>query len=160
MAVNGKRKGSSFELKIARLLKQAFPDKEFQRVFSSGARLGGVNSKNLSKYSQNAANHYTGDIVCINDDDFRYSVECKNYKECENINSILLNRTKIHYWWEQCKIDAAKTDKVPLLVFKWNRTDIFIATLAAEFKELPLICIKYEDAIITTFTDFFLSSKI
>ena len=132
--VNGKAKGSGFENVIAKLLTKTFSPFVFKRSQSSGAILGGSNVKNIHHFGTTAKNLFVGDVVPINEDDvltshkikFRYSIECKFYKSSDSFAS-LFNQPQLIDWFNQACTDAEKVDKDPLLIFKFNRTPIFVA---------------------------------
>lgn len=62
-----------------------------------------------------------------------YCVEVKHY-EADHVNSgILHNKSpQIIDWWEQCVRQADQVSKVPLLIFKHDRSKLFVA-----FTDLP-----------------------
>lgn len=134
--VNGKAKGSGFENVIAKLLSKSFDPFVFKRSQSSGAILGGVNVKHIANYGNVAKNLFVGDVVPINEDSvieshklkFKYSIECKFYKDADSFTS-LFNNPQIVNWFNQACTDADKVDKEPALIFKFNRTPVFIGLL-------------------------------
>ena len=42
-------------------------------------------------------------------------------------------------WWQQCKRDAAKAKKIPMLVFTKNRDAVYCLTSARTFKQLGIV---------------------
>jgi hypothetical protein len=135
-AVNGKAKGSGFENTIAKLLSEKFAPLEFRRSQSSGAILGGKNENLLHKFSDHAKALFIGDVVPTNEADvsriegwgFRFTIECKFYKDVDTLNQLFKN-PQVSSWYEQARTDAAKIpDKLPLLIFKFNHTMTFCAT--------------------------------
>jgi hypothetical protein len=130
--VNGKAKGNGYENKIAKQFTTAFLPLQFRRSQSSGAILGGQNEKYLDQYSFEVKRAFIGDVVPTNESDkdvpdFNFSVECKFYKDVENLEHLVSKKSKIYMWIEEAKVDAAKLNKQPLLVFKFNRTSDFVA---------------------------------
>lgn len=130
---NGKAKGNGFENTIAKLFSTTFAPLEFRRSQSSGAILGGQNHVLLHKFSEAAKALFVGDIVPTNESDvlkaegwsFRFTIECKFYKEADGFSSLFRNPQLIG-WWEQACADASKlADKAPILIFKFNHTPIF-----------------------------------
>ena len=107
---------------------------KFRRSQSSGAILGGVNERFMQHYSDDAKALFIGDVVPTNEADvfrdegwkLKFTIECKFYKSPDNIDHLLSN-TKIRRWWEQACTDAAKINKEPILIFKFNHTEIFAA---------------------------------
>jgi hypothetical protein len=132
--INSKKKGASFEGHVGKLLEDHLPPMKFKRSQSSGAILGGVNERFLKNYSNDARALFVGDVVPTNEGDvhrdhgwrLKFTLECKFYKTPDNIEHLLYN-TKIRRWFEQACTDAAKIEKQPLLIFKFNHTEIFAA---------------------------------
>jgi hypothetical protein len=131
---NGKAKGNGFELTIAKLFSSTFAPLEFRRSQSSGAILGGQNHVFLHKFSNAAKALFVGDIVPTNEADvlkaeawqFRFTIECKFYASQDSFSALFKN-PQILSWWEQAKTDAAKIDnKKPLLICKFNYTDVYV----------------------------------
>ena len=132
--VNGRAKGASFELTMAKLLSTTFAPLNFKRTQSSGAIVGGKNSWQTQLYSQHMLSAFVGDIFPVNEEDvakaegwkFRFTVECKFYKEADNFSALFKNPQLIS-WWEQACFDAAKLpDRAPVLIFKFNNTPVFV----------------------------------
>lgn len=132
--VNSKAKGSGFEGHIGKVLGETLSPLKFRRSQSSGAILGGKNEKFLANYSADAMALFVGDVVPTNELDvfrdegwkFKFTLECKFYKNCDTLDH-LFNNTKIKGWFKQAMTDAAKINKEPLLIFKFNHTEIFCA---------------------------------
>jgi hypothetical protein len=133
--INSKNKGSGFELSIAKILSETFQPLQFRRSQSSGAILGGKNSWMMNRFSNDAKTLFIGDIVPTNEADvvrdekwkFRFTLECKFYKEQDSFMSLFKN-PQIKKWFEQAKTDSVKLqDKLPMLVFKFNHTPVFAA---------------------------------
>lgn len=148
--INSKKKGSSFEGHIGKVLADTLPPMKFRRSQSSGAILGGVNERFLSNYSDDAKSLFVGDVVPTNETDvvrdagwkLRFTLECKFYKTPDNIEHLLSN-TKIRKWFEQATTDAAKIGKEPLLIFKFNHTEIFAAVNTDTIGALPKTVTKH-----------------
>lgn len=132
--INSKKKGNSFEGHIGKILAETLPPLKFRRSQSSGAILGGQNEKFLDQFSEDAKALFIGDVVPTNEADvsrdegwkFKFTLECKFYKDCDNLEHIFHN-TKIKGWMEQAITDSEKLGKKPLLIFKFNRTDTYCA---------------------------------
>ena len=142
--VNGKSKGNGFELTIAKLFSTIFAPLEFRRSQSSGAILGGQNQVHLYKFSNAAKALFVGDIVPTNEVDvektegwqFRFTIECKFYKEADGFSALFRNPQLIS-WWEQACADASKIDdKAPMLIFKFNHTPVYVG-INPELSPLP-----------------------
>jgi hypothetical protein len=136
-AVNGKAKGSGFESTIAKLFSEKFAPLQFRRSQSSGAILGGQNQIYLHRFSNEAKTLFVGDLVPTNEADvaraegwkFRFTVECKFYKEADGFTSLFKN-PQVKGWFEQALTDALKLpEKEALLIFKFNHTPVFAAVL-------------------------------
>lgn len=142
MRVDSKKKGNSFELKIAKLLTEHLAPLKFIRSPGSGARVGGVNFQRFGNlYSEDSLSIFVGDVVCTNESEvgltFRVNVECKSYKSSDSITTLISGKSKIFDWMIESETDAAKTNKTPVVIFKFNRTQTFIAST-----ELPDACVK------------------
>lgn len=142
--INSKKKGNSFEGHVGKILADTLPPMKFRRSQSSGAILGGINERFLKNYSEDARSLFVGDVVPTNETDvsrdhgwkLKFTLECKFYKTADNIDHLLSN-TKIRRWFEQACTDAVKIGKEPLLIFKFNHTEIFAACNADTIKVLP-----------------------
>lgn len=142
MRVDSKKKGNSFELKISKLLTEHLAPLKFIRSPGSGARVGGVNFQRFGNlYSEDSLSIFVGDVVCTNESEvgltFRVNVECKSYKSPDQFTSLMSGGSKIYEWMKESEIDGAKTNKIPVVVFKFNRTPTYIAST-----ELPDACVK------------------
>lgn len=114
----GKRskvKGSSYERKIAKILKDKFKI-EFHRTPQSGG---------FAK-SKNRGNDFKGDIVPLEDDlDFKLHIECKDQKTW-----------KLNDWLNQAKEDCPD-DKTPVVIFhKYNTCEDFITLSLPDFLDI------------------------
>lgn len=130
--VNSKAKGSGFENTIAKLLTKTFEPLNFIRSPGSGARVGGKNFETFGKmFGEDALKIFTSDVVCLNERDtgieFLHSIECKFYKTPDNVASLFTGKANVYGWFKESEIDALKTGKNPILIFKWNNTPTFIA---------------------------------
>lgn len=58
----------------------------------------------------------------------KYCVEVKNYEE-DHLTSKYLTSTKpqLSTWWEQTIRESAQVNKKPVLIFKFNRSKLFVA---------------------------------
>ena len=135
--VNGKAKGNGYENKIAKVFSTTFAPLQFRRSQSSGAILGGQNEKYLDQYSFEVKRAFIGDVVPTNESDkdvpdFNFSVECKFYKDVENLEHLITKKSKVYLWIEEARVDAAKLNQQPLLVFKFNRTSDYVAVTSTQ----------------------------
>jgi len=129
--INSKKKGNHFEGHVAKLLSTHLAPMKFRRSQSSGAILGGENSRFMESYSYDAKALFIGDVVPTNEADvfrdeewrIKFTLECKFYRDPDNIEH-LLKGTRIFDWYDKARTDAAKLNKQPLLIFKFNHTSM------------------------------------
>jgi Holliday junction resolvase len=110
--IDSRVKGSTFERAIAKKF-QEWTGEQFQRAPGSGA-WGTLNNRS----------DMTGDITCTNPN-FKYSIECKKYKDWTLETVISSKANPIWKWFKQCVEQASSCSKVPLLVFAKNRSDVY-----------------------------------
>lgn len=128
----GKGKGNGFESQIAKKLSVALAPLNFMRSPGSGARVGGKNFEKFGEmFGEEALAIFVADVVPINEKKerlkFRHSIECKFYKTPDSFTHLAAGTANIYKWFEESVEDAKKTDKNPILIFKWNNTPIFVA---------------------------------
>lgn len=168
--VNSKKKGNSHELVIAKALSKNLSPLEFKRVTNSGATLGGINSVFVKKYGEEICKIFIGDVTCINNGingiHFNFCIECKSYKTREDIVAMINGKSDIYKWMNESRIDAAKANLLPLLIFKYNNTPIYVCVdkdnlLPNEINYISLIngdkvCL-FDDLI--QYTSFWITNK-
>lgn len=107
-----RRKGGTYERKIARILTES-TNKSFRRAPRSGALLrdGMINGAYIS-----------GDL--ISEYPTIFSIECKNRKAI-SIDSLIKNpeTSELAISWNQCVYDAELSNKIPLMFFHMLRAD-------------------------------------
>lgn len=128
----GKSKGNGFEGLIAKKLSTALAPLNFMRSPGSGARVGGKNFEKFGEmFGEEALAIFVADVVPINEKKegrkFLHSVECKFYKTPDSFTQLAAGTANIFKWFQESVEDALKTDKNPVLIFKWNNTPIFLA---------------------------------
>ena len=128
----GKSKGNGFEGQIAKKLSAALAPLNFMRSPGSGARVGGKNFEKFGDmFGEEALAIFVADVVPINEKKeglkFLHSIECKFYKTPDAFTHLVAGTANVFKWFEESVEDAAKTDKNPILIFKWNNTPIFVA---------------------------------
>lgn len=128
--VNSKRKGSSNENTIAKILSAYLDPLKFRRSQQSGAIVGGLNYNLVgSNFSKEALTLMVGDVTPTNETDagviFRFVIECKAYKEKEPMDA-LFDRSKIHGWVDEAETDGKKIGKEGMLICKWNNTPLYV----------------------------------
>lgn len=109
MGINGRRKGNKAE-RVAASLFKAWTNREFSRTPSSGG---------LQWKSSNVK----GDIVCTKEGHyFPFCVEVKSYNKIDFSHAInpAIKNCDIFDYWKQCKRDADRANKVPLLMMRYN----------------------------------------
>lgn len=108
--VNSKKKGATFERKIAHMLNERFNTKEFSRTPGSGA-FGSTH-----QLPQHLIVH--GDL--ITPENFKYTIECKNGYNLE-IDDLFKDRSDFYKFIEQAKNDARKARRAWMVIYKKNR---------------------------------------
>lgn len=131
----GKAKGSGFENTVAKKLSDALKPLKFIRTQGSGARVGGKNYETLGQmFGEDALKLFVGDVVPVNEKEsgveFRFSIECKFYKTPDQFTSLVAGTANVFKWMQEAVDDAVKINRLPMLVFKWNNTPIFVGLLA------------------------------
>lgn len=128
----GKSKGNGFEGQIAKKLSVALAPLNFIRSPGSGARVGGKNFEKFGEmFGEDALKIFVADVVPINEKkeglNFLHSIECKFYKTPDTFTQLVAGTANVFKWFEESVEDAKKTNKNPILIFKWNNTPIFVA---------------------------------
>lgn len=112
MAVDSRAKGAKGENDVAKALK-AYSGLEFLRVPLSGA----LDAKHGLK-----GDLYLLGGIC------KYCIEVKFYADDHISSKILTDKTpQIQTWFEQTEREAKQINKIPLLIFKFNRSKMFVA---------------------------------
>ena len=71
--------------------------------------------------------HIKGDIFLVNKAN-RFCIEMKNYSDDHLTSKIITSKeSQFEKWWDQATTQADKTGQLPLLIFKYNRSKLFIA---------------------------------
>ena len=117
--VNSKRKGSTFERNIAKILNERFNTKEFARTPGSGAF--GTTHKNLPHYFKVA-----GDL--ITPEKFRFVLECKTGYDLR-LEDLFKPASDLYKFIEQASRDGAVAKKPWLLVYKRDRQKAMVVSL-------------------------------
>lgn len=72
-------------------------------------------------------NNVAGDIVAGDSSGFPFVCECKHQEAGSwTLESIILGKHDVKYWWQQVVADARRVNRVPLLMFTRNRADDFV----------------------------------
>jgi len=123
--MNSKDKGNAFERKISNLLSKRFETvtgltQAFRRNIDSGSFFGGSNQRRTQTH--NTENAVFGDINVPSN--FKFSLECKHYKEAPSFKSIMKQDVKSwDLWISQAKQDCDNAGKEMLLIVKYNGVD-------------------------------------
>jgi hypothetical protein len=129
--INSKSKGNTAEREVANKLTEALSPLIFQRNSLSGSFLGGKNAHRIQEFSNDKAEVQLGDVYCSSHS-IRFNIEVKSYKTSIPFHHLLEQKCLIKQWFEECKIDAEKLDKVPLLIFKFNRVKFHFCIYSQE----------------------------
>jgi len=108
---NSRRKGNTFELKIASIFNDRFKTKEFNRSPGSGAY---ATTHSLPEHLK-----IYGDLITPSN--FKFCVECKKGYPKENLYSLYNNSSEFWGFINQCEKDSLKSGKVPMVIFKQDR---------------------------------------
>ena len=109
MTNKSKIKGGIYEAKIAKLLTKEL-GKEFRRVPLSGS-----------------IDFMKGDVFVPSDTAwFPYVIECKHYKELNFTNLLTAKSNELYSFWAQVQEEAKTMDKLPLVIFRWNRSKDYV----------------------------------
>jgi hypothetical protein len=154
--VNGKAKGNAFEGLIAKKLSVALAPLNFKRSPGSGAAVGGKNFEIFgAMYGEEALKLFVADVVPLNEKQskvkFKYSLECKFYKTQDNFTQLAQGSANVFKWFNESVIDSAKINKMPLLIFKWNNTSIFVAIKETDTLLESALTIKNKDVSLKIF---------
>ncbi len=110
MAVDSRAKGARGEYLVRDLLRQS-SGLQFERVPASGALA-----------------YLKGDLFVPHEKN-RFCIEVKNYEESPLTDKIFTNKSNyIIKWWEKIQEQAAGGKQEPLLIFKYNRSKLFVLT--------------------------------
>lgn len=110
--VDSRDKGARAE-NVVRDLLRSLTGLGWERVPGSGA----LDPKHKLK-----GDLYVPDESCI------FCVECKHYAEDHLTSKLLTGKDpQLMQWWSQATRQAQQVDKKPLLVFKFDRSKVFVA---------------------------------
>lgn len=152
----GKSKGNNFEGQVAKKLSAALDPLNFMRTPGSGARVGGKNFATIGQmFGEDALKLFVGDVVPLNEKDtgltFKYSVECKTYKEPDGWVTLVAGNANIFKWMQESIDDAVKIEKLPMIVFKWNRTPIFVGVTSPITGHTPALTLNQKGMTIDVY---------
>lgn len=126
MPSKSKTKGNKFENEIVKVLNEACNTEEFCSTPGSGARMGLTNWGKNFGLSDNVKRTLGSDI--ITPEYFKFSIECKNYKNNPNYAKIIKSSdTVLDGWLGECIYDAINLNLHALLFFKTNYRGVYFA---------------------------------
>ena len=121
--VDSRQKGARAETVIRDILREK-TKLNWERVPSSGA----LDPKHGLK----------GDLYVPNEKNY-YVIEVKHYKDNHLTSNIITDKDpQLLEWWEQAMRQGRQVDKIPLLIFKHDRSKVFIA-----FESIPSVDYRY-----------------
>jgi hypothetical protein len=158
MPINSKKKGNTFERKMAKELSERFAEHtgktaSFRRNIDSGSFFGGTNQKRMEDHDLDKAEF--GDVVCPTS--FRFSLECKHYKTAPTFSQMLSGSCKLlDEWIEKAEQDAENSGRLPCIIMKFNnvRESVMVKELPPGIKPVML----YGDYVIITLAEFLAQS--
>lgn len=155
--VNSKRKGSKFELEIAKHLSSEFKD-TFRRVPQSGAIVGGLNRIYNGGLREDAQEIFAGDIICPKW--FPFCIEAKNYANTPKmVNLLSIGDKGLDGWIKQAQQSAQTANKEWIIFFKITEGRKSFACLDENLffsviKEQPKKFIIYNKTVILDYKNF------
>ena len=86
-----------------------------------------------------AEHAFSGDVICDRKD-FIFSVEAKSQKAFSFVAILKSPKTaKFTEWWRQCTEDAEKVSKLPMLMFKPDAQEDFVAITHEGVEKLGIL---------------------
>lgn len=126
MAKRSGPKGDEFERLMASKLNEAYNTEEFVRTPGSGAFVGLTNFGKKFGLAEDVKRTLASDL--ITPEWFKFSVECKWYKDKPNYAAIIKGSdTDLDGWLGETLYDAINLKLAPLLFFKTNRKGVHVA---------------------------------
>ncbi len=126
MPSKSKAKGNKFEYDVVKVLNDVYSTEEFSRTPNSGAMMGRSNWGKNQGLAENVKRTLGSDIIVP--DWFKFSVECKHYKDKPNYSEIIKGPdTTLDHWLGESVYDAINLNLHSLLFFKTNRKGVHFA---------------------------------
>lgn len=147
-----KQKGNRFERELSKILSETYKEEfeveqSFRRSITSGSFFGG---KNRSRANMYIAKNDISDIMCP--ESFKYTIECKHYKEAPSFNAIITQScSQWDKWIKQASMDAKTANKKFMLVVKYDNIKPMVF-LEDNFKDSFIF--RYKDLYIYNFDAF------
>jgi len=148
---NGKRKGSGYERALSKILTKWASGQDKDYWFYRTAASGGIPTMSGGNPD------LSGDIMPLNEDVswmkiFSFEAKCGYGGASFDKHLTGVKGNCIRDFWKQCTEDATKHSKIPILVFKKDRTKAWIGTSFALHHKLekylsaePMIHLRYEN---------------
>lgn len=109
MAINSRTKGARGEASVCEVL-CANSGLNFERTPGSGS------------------GKIKGDLYVLGKKN-TFCIEVKNYAESPLSDKVLTNKTNnLNVWWTKLLVQAKQCNQQPLLIFKYNRSKLFVVT--------------------------------
>lgn len=149
MAVDPRAKGARAETVVRDKLRE-LTGLQWERVPSSGA----LDPKHGLK----------GDLYVPNEKNL-YSVEVKHYADCQLTTTLFTAKDPLlAQWWQQAERQGKQVSKKPLLIFKHDRSPLFVAfnDYNSEVMQFPYIYLSLGDKCdcwVALFEDWFKHEK-
>lgn len=166
MSNQAKTKGKTFETKVADFLHGTFyvNNSQYKDLFDS---VGHNQIKPRRDSSSGTFKTSTSDIeLGLLKNFFPYSVECKDWKTLDiSIDAIAKGKIKVivDIFEKQCKPVAEKSNLIPVVVFKANRTGWFLFTEEEKDLDFKVKClyngISYYFYLFMEFVEFLSKKK-
>ncbi len=139
MSSRGPEKGGEFERLICRMFTKWLTGNERPEVLWRSATSGAKATQDAKAGRQSKMG---GDLVAIASEGQPlvdvFSIECKDRKSYGKIEGFFKEQGEVWQWWGQCVHDAEVSNREPLMVFKGNRTPIYIMYCIDFFDGYPL----------------------
>lgn len=157
MPSKSKDKGNRLERDIRDLLNNAYTTDQFARTPNSGAIMGLSNWEKNQKLEDSTKRALGSDIICPSW--FRFSIECKNYKDKPNFAKLLWEcDSDIDGWIGEVLFDAVNMKRTPLLFFRTTRQGTF-CVLPIKFIHVTNVhrenFLRYREEFMIVRSDFF-----
>jgi hypothetical protein len=127
MSNTSKTKGRSFEYVVRDLFTESF-NTQFERVPLSGA-----------------LSYLKGDVYAPWKPDFPWCIEAKHHKEVPWNNVLTAKSALLLDFWRQTTREAAVMKKLPLLIYRWDRSKNYVCWLDEDINIQNYVVIKSAD---------------
>ena len=134
----GKAKGRQFEKEVSKLLSLWLTMQERHDVLIPSVQSGGLATQQYKAKGEVTTTHQSGDLAMSHPAAASFieyfSVECKTYKSADVLflmdakTTLAIDRNSLGVagWWEQCKDDAVRVNKIPMLIFKQDYRKVMV----------------------------------